>query len=196
MHEIGQLLLVTAARNATAGHFLGDDRTALGTTIFSDVAPADLAGALYKFGRKEYGRCIGKMYVDTNSRGTIHTGYIFEKRTRYEDSDETYLHETWLSLERVTGPREVESVDLADVAASAIRWNFWLPDSDRNAGWTNHCYVLQFVAAGAGVTPELAWADAKSGATFPDLAVHEDFLLEGDAMTAIREDAEQTVVAR
>jgi hypothetical protein len=37
------------------------------------------------------------------------------------------------------------------------KWNFWLPDSDRSCGWTNHGYVLQFVCAGNGATPEEAW---------------------------------------
>jgi hypothetical protein len=36
-------------------------------------------------------------------------------------------------------------------------WLFWTPDSDRNAGWTNHCYVLQHVVTGKGKTPEEAW---------------------------------------
>jgi hypothetical protein len=68
-------------------------------------------------------------------------------------------------------------------------WNFWLPDSDRSTGWTNHGYVLQFVCAGRGDTPEEAWASAKRG-EIPDLSVPEDFLLP-DTVVAIRKDAER-----
>jgi hypothetical protein len=69
------------------------------------------------------------------------------------------------------------------------KWNFWLPDSDRSCGWTNHGYVLQFVCAGNGATPEEAWQSAKRG-EIADLGVPEDFLLP-DSVVAIREDAER-----
>lgn len=39
-------------------------------------------------------------------------------------------------------------------------WNFYLPDEDRSAGWTNHCYVLQFVCRGFGSDPATAWNEA------------------------------------
>lgn len=50
------------------------------------------------------------------------------------------------------------------------RWSFWLPDEDRSAGWTNHCYVLQFVVSGIGDTPEEAWGNLRE-------PVPEDFCL-------------------
>lgn len=68
------------------------------------------------------------------------------------------------------------------------QWNFWLPDEDRSSGWTNHCYVLQFVCAGLGDTPAEAWESAKRGEV-PDLAFPEGFHLP-DNVIAIREDAE------
>lgn len=66
-------------------------------------------------------------------------------------------------------------------------WHFWLPDDDRSAGWTNHCYVLQFVCTGRGHTPEQAWADAKSTGQIPD-----DFQLP-ETVKAIRGDSEHDV---
>lgn len=71
------------------------------------------------------------------------------------------------------------------------RWNFWLPDEDRSTGWTNHGYVLQFVCAGYGHTPEEAWESAKRGDA-PDCGVPEDFELP-EGLTAIRDDAERSV---
>lgn len=62
-------------------------------------------------------------------------------------------------------------------------WNFWLPDDDRSAGWTNHCYVLQFVCGGEGDTPAEAWDNL-----LPDRPLPGAFILE--ALIAIREDGE------
>lgn len=73
--------------------------------------------------------------------------------------------------------------------ANTVRWNFWLPDEDRSAGWTNHCYVLQYVCDGAGATPDEAWADAKHRGVVP-----EGFRLP-EGLTAIRQDAEEQVYA-
>jgi hypothetical protein len=77
--------------------------------------------------------------------------------------------------------------------ASAVTkplWNFWLPDEDRSTGWTNHCYVLQFVARGHGDTPEEAWADLVAhGGKGQREGVPEQFHLP-DNLVAIRDDAE------
>ncbi|HTB50085.1 MAG TPA: hypothetical protein VK701_03840 [Solirubrobacteraceae bacterium] len=47
-------------------------------------------------------------------------------------------------------------------------WNFYLPDEDRNAGWTNHCYTLQFVCNGFGTGPATAWKEAIAAHRVPD----------------------------
>lgn len=73
------------------------------------------------------------------------------------------------------------------LGAEKVRWNFWLPDEDRSAGWTNHCYVLQYVCRGEGRTAEEAWADAKANGQVP-----EGFHLP-DAGLAIRLDAEDGI---
>src|SRR5262245_25923154 len=66
-------------------------------------------------------------------------------------------------------------------------WAFWLPDEDRSAGWTNHCYTLQFVCRARGQTPEKAWKDALTLDQVP-----EGFHLP-DVLIAIREDRELRV---
>lgn len=57
----------------------------------------DDVGKLYRHCLKEYGRCTGKVYIDTDA-GTKAIGWIFLKRQKYEDCNETYLLETWVTL--------------------------------------------------------------------------------------------------
>lgn len=69
-----------------------------------------------------------------------------------------------------------------------IPWNFWLPDSDRSTGWTNHGYVLQFVCEGHGDSPAEAWDDAVERGDVPD-----DMALP-DRVVAIRADAAHELI--
>lgn len=60
-------------------------------------------GRLYRSLAREFGRCTGKVYVDTESRGTIAVGWVFVKRCEYEGqrrrgTPETYLREVWVTL--------------------------------------------------------------------------------------------------
>jgi hypothetical protein len=50
----------------------------------------------------------------------------------------------------------------------SFRWNFWLPDSDRSTGWTNHGYALQFVCRGEGRTQVEAWRQAVEQGSVPE----------------------------
>lgn len=71
------------------------------------VIEPTLAG-LYRYGLSEHGRCTGKVYIDTEvkhigyadtgSEGVKHIGYVFLKRRKYDDCDDTYLCETWISM--------------------------------------------------------------------------------------------------
>ncbi len=67
-------------------------------------------------------------------------------------------------------------------------WNFYLPDSDRNAAWTNHGYVLQHVVAGEGDTPEQAWATIVANDELP-----EHYEPEGETLVAINNAHETTL---
>lgn len=61
---------------------------------------------VYKGCMREYGRCIGKVYVDGSDNKSIHIGWIFLKRVRYESSKQTYLQETWVKNSyRPTSPK-------------------------------------------------------------------------------------------
>lgn len=64
------------------------------------VIPAhtDSPGELYRQCRSEYGRCIGKCYLDVEGGTAQQVGWVFLKRSQYEDSPETYLQETWVTV--------------------------------------------------------------------------------------------------
>ena len=71
-------------------------------------------GELWKVYRKEYGRCTGLIHIDT-PEGKKSVGWVFVKRAKYDDSKETYLQETWVTLyksPRVKVTREVEYLEI------------------------------------------------------------------------------------
>ena len=74
------------------------------------------------------------------------------------------------------------------MASTPTAWNFWLPDSDRSTGWTNHGYVLQFVCQGHGSSPSDAWDEAASRGGVPEA------LGFPDRVVAIRDDASLDLV--
>lgn len=47
-------------------------------------------------------------------------------------------------------------------------WTFWLADSDRSAGWTNHCFILQYVCQGFGLTALQAAQEATARGAVPE----------------------------
>jgi hypothetical protein len=48
--------------------------------------------------QQEYGRCAGRQYVDLKAGGSKQIGWVFEKRQKYTDCNETYLAETWVTV--------------------------------------------------------------------------------------------------
>lgn len=55
---------------------------------------------LYKFLVKEFGRCTGKMFIDTKEGKTRQTGWVFIKKVKYEDCNEHYLQEVWVEVSK------------------------------------------------------------------------------------------------
>ncbi len=86
--------------NATEGYRYGGETFPVEGTVFEDMT----AGDAYRWLMREYGRCTGKVYVDRAGGPPVHCGWCFEARTRYEDSDDTYLRETWVTFARETSP--------------------------------------------------------------------------------------------
>lgn len=54
-------------------------------------------GELFKHFQREYGRCTSSIYVDTPN-GTKRIGWVFQKRVQYEDSENYYTREVWITL--------------------------------------------------------------------------------------------------
>ena len=75
--------------NATEGYRFGE----------SDVYETeyDNLGELYHSLRRAHGRCTGRVYIDTEGK-TLTIGWVFIKRTRYEDVNDMYLREVWVEV--------------------------------------------------------------------------------------------------
>ena len=84
--------------NRTENYRLWDDVQDIEDTIFDGKSTGDI----YRWCVREFGRCTGKVYNDylhkDSKFGPYHIGWVFVKRDKYEDSDETFLHETWITL--------------------------------------------------------------------------------------------------
>jgi hypothetical protein len=59
---------------------------------------ADTPGELYRAMVREYGRCTSRVYIDSTDAKPVAIGWVFVKRQQYEDSPETFLKETWVTL--------------------------------------------------------------------------------------------------
>lgn len=85
------MFTIISAVNATQGGRLiysGE------VTDAGDVTP----GKLYKACAREYGRCIGKMYIDGEDGSPKPIGWVFVKLEEYTDTKEKYLQETWVEV--------------------------------------------------------------------------------------------------
>ena len=59
-------------------------------------------GRLFRSLQREYGRCTGKVHIDTQS-GTKPVGWVFEKRMQYEDArsnrpQDYYIRQVWVQV--------------------------------------------------------------------------------------------------
>lgn len=86
------------AVNKTEGHIIGESSLPVEDSTISNLKE------LYEYGLQEHGRCTSKVYVDGPffKSKPRHIGYTFEKRVKYTDCNETYLQETWLTIEHYT----------------------------------------------------------------------------------------------
>lgn len=70
--------------------------------IFEDIQEWDnglceTPSEVYRAALKEYGRCVSKIYIDSKDKKSKHVGWIFEKKCFYEDTQEPYIQETWIT---------------------------------------------------------------------------------------------------
>lgn len=68
----------------------------------------DNRGELYRAMQKEYGRCTGKVYIGEDQDQIKEIGWVFIKRQTYQDSDETYLQETWVTIHTKEPTKTIE----------------------------------------------------------------------------------------
>jgi hypothetical protein len=72
-------------------------------------------GSIYKAFRKEYGRCVSKVYIDTPDGGVHQIGWVFQSRRQYDNSKETYILEVWISV-MVSEPKITTTYEYVDLA--------------------------------------------------------------------------------
>lgn len=84
------LLMNEAWVNRTENHQLGE--SGIYETYFTNISQA------YAECIKSYGRCVGKIYVDSPEKKAMHIGWVFRKREKYEDCNEYFVKETWCSF--------------------------------------------------------------------------------------------------
>lgn len=75
--------------NATEGHIFGE------SPVYETFT--DDKGDLYRANQREYGRCTGRVFIDT-PKGAKAVGWVFVSHQRYEDTNELYLREVWVTL--------------------------------------------------------------------------------------------------
>ena len=64
----------------------------------------DNRGELFKSLQREHGKCTSRVYHDDH--GAI--GWVFEKKSRYEDTLEEFLLETWVTLHTAEPTKTIE----------------------------------------------------------------------------------------
>lgn len=88
-------IIKTSYVNVTHGYSIGEETINISDSFIKTLSD------LYKFGLKEYGKCKSKVYIDTKA-GQAHIGYYFERKEKYENTEEYYIRGVWVSIEKYT----------------------------------------------------------------------------------------------
>lgn len=85
--------------NATEGYMFHEEVLDLDDMSYT-LDPDSTPGEIYRECLKQFGRCTSKVYISADPEGSVnhHVGWYFEKREKYDDSDETFLRGTWVTL--------------------------------------------------------------------------------------------------
>lgn len=85
--------------NASEGYLIYEDVLCLEDLYLTD-------DNLYKSMQAEYGRCISKVYIDTDDpMRPKPIGWVFQRRMKYDFGDKTFLQETWIVPLKSYDPR-------------------------------------------------------------------------------------------
>jgi hypothetical protein len=92
--------------NATENYCIGEE--------FLDLEKSNIQCLkdLYNEGRKTWGRVVSKVFIDGPDKKPLHVGYVFKKREKYDDSSETFLSETWVSIEHFKETKTIEFLNI------------------------------------------------------------------------------------
>jgi len=86
--------------DATKGHGLGD------SGLYEPFT--DNIKELFKNLQCEYGKCISKIYINKNDDSAMPVGWVFQKRVKYDDCNEMYILETWITLHENEPTKTIE----------------------------------------------------------------------------------------
>lgn len=90
------------AVNVTENYRFGDP------DVYETMFENDEVGKLFRFCQTEFGRCTSSIYVDGQNEKTQRIGWVFVKRCEYDDTPETFIQETWVSLHTTPPTRTIE----------------------------------------------------------------------------------------
>jgi hypothetical protein len=93
--------------NETENHGIGEEE--------AHETRFDTTTELYRFCLKEFGRCKSKVMIDTKDGQVMHVGWFFERREKYEDTNETYLRGVWVTVHEKL-PTKTYTEHLADIS--------------------------------------------------------------------------------
>lgn len=109
---LGNLWIEETYINQTKGYQFGS------TGVYETWT--DDKGKLFRSLQKEYGRCVSRVYRDTDE-GTKSIGWVFEKRMEYDDGPypryddygnrvkpDTYVREVWVTLHQAPPTKTIE----------------------------------------------------------------------------------------
>ncbi len=83
------LLIQESWTNKSEGYLMGEGEVCESFT--------DNLKELFRSMQDEYGKCISACYVDLNGKPKK-IGWVFEMKVNYENTNESYIHHTWISI--------------------------------------------------------------------------------------------------
>ena len=51
---------------------------------------------VYHAAKKEYGKCISKVYINNSVGKAQHIGWSFQKKCKYDDTNDEYIQTAWI----------------------------------------------------------------------------------------------------
>lgn len=90
------LLIQKSWTNESKGYLMGE------SDKYEYESFTDNLKELFQSMQSEYGKCISACYIDLNGKPKK-IGWVFEMKVNYENTNESYLHHTWISIEEKKG---------------------------------------------------------------------------------------------